>query len=155
MNCSPDPMSTNHHPEATLATERLLPFVAGEVFSAFEHPEQLARWWGPDGFTNTFETFEFQPGGRWIFTMHGPNGANYPNESIFREIIPNAKIVLDHVVAPKFRLTITLTPQGDQTRLHWSQCFETPALLERLRAICEPANKQNLNRLERVCAAGR
>jgi uncharacterized protein YndB with AHSA1/START domain len=45
-----------------------------------------AQWWGPEGFANTFAQFEFKPGGRWVFVMHGPNGANYPNESVFREI---------------------------------------------------------------------
>ncbi len=146
----------NHidHPEATLATERLLPFSPEQIFAAIENAEKLAQWWGPDGFTNTFDTFHFKPGGHWAFTMHGPDGANYPNENVFREIIPNAKVVMDHIFNPKFRLTITLTPQGDQTLLNWSQCFETPDLLRRLRAICEPANEQNLDRLERVCRAG-
>jgi hypothetical protein len=38
------------------------------VFAAFERPEQFARWW-PEGFRNTFERFEFAPGGRWVFTL--------------------------------------------------------------------------------------
>lgn len=145
-------MNFINDPEATLATERLLPFSPEQIFAAFENAEKLAQWWGPDGFTNTFETFNFKPGGEWVFVMHGPDGASYANENVFREIIPNAKIVIDHVFNPKFRLTITLTPHGNQTRLNWSQCFETPDLLRRLRTICEPANEQNLNRLERVCA---
>ncbi len=148
-------MSPNDAPEATLATTRLLPFGPEEIFAAFQDAEKLAQWWGPDGFTNTFETFDFRPDGHWVFVMHGPDGANYPNENVFHEIVPNRKIVIDHILNPKFRLTITLTPQDDQTQLHWSQCFETPDLLRRLRPICEPANEQNLNRLEQVCAAGR
>ncbi len=147
-------MNRFDNPEATLTTERLLPFSPEQIFAAFQNPEKLAQWWGPDGFTSTFERFEFKPGGHWVFVMHGPDGANYPNENVFREITPNAKIVIDHVVNPRFLLTVTLTPHGDQTRLNWNQCFETPDLLRRLRAICEPANEQNLNRLERACAAG-
>jgi uncharacterized protein YndB with AHSA1/START domain len=42
----------------------------------------LSRWWGPAGFTNTFEVCEFKKGGRWSFVMHGPDGRNYPNESV-------------------------------------------------------------------------
>jgi uncharacterized protein YndB with AHSA1/START domain len=63
-----------------------------DVFAAFEQPDRLARWWGPKDFTNTFERFEFTPGGRWVFAMHGPNGASYPNESVFREIEPDSRI---------------------------------------------------------------
>jgi len=146
-------MNPIDNPEATLATERLLPFSPARIFAAFENAEKLAQWWGPDGFTSTFETFNFKPGGHWVFDMHGPDGTSYPNESVFSEIIPNAKIVIDHTVKPKFRLTITLTPHGDQTRLNWNQCFETPDLLRRILATWELANEQNLNRLERVCAA--
>ena len=38
-----------------------------------------ARWWGPDGFTNTITTFDLRPGGAWRFVMHGPDGTNYEN----------------------------------------------------------------------------
>src|SRR4029450_11050374 len=52
------------------------------VFAAFEDSARLAVWWGPAGFTNTFKTYEFKPGGKWSFTMHGPDGKNYPNEIV-------------------------------------------------------------------------
>ncbi len=50
-----------------------------QVFAAMRDPVRVARWWGPDGFTNTIHTFDFQPGGRWLLTMHGPDGTDYPN----------------------------------------------------------------------------
>ena len=31
------------------------------VFAALAAPDRLARWWGPDGFANTFDVFDFQP----------------------------------------------------------------------------------------------
>ncbi|RYG64592.1 polyketide cyclase, partial [bacterium] len=95
--------------DAVIRNARTLSFSASEVFEAFQQPERLALWWGPKGFTNTFEQFEFKPSGLWVFVMHAPNGASYPNESVFEEIIPNEKIVLRHVCAPHFVLTITLT----------------------------------------------
>ena len=64
-----------NNPDATISNERMLSASARRVFSAFEQPDQLARWWGPKGFTNTFERFEFEPGGRWVFVMRGPDGA--------------------------------------------------------------------------------
>jgi len=85
----PAPMSTFRH-------SREIPAKPEAVFEAFRDPACLARWWGPDGFTNSFDTFEFRPGGQWLFTMHGPDGANYPNQSEFLEIVPHALIRIKH-----------------------------------------------------------
>src|SRR5690348_16048310 len=123
-------MSQANNPDAVVSTERLLSATPREVFAAFENPDCLAKWWGPSGFTNTFEQFEFRPGGKWVFVMHAPNGANYPNESVFRKIEPDTKIVIEHVVPPRFKLTVTLTARGDRTHLAWVQEFETAELAE-------------------------
>lgn len=40
----------------------------------------LKNWWGPAGFTNTFNEFDLRPGGKWRFIMHGPDKGNYHNE---------------------------------------------------------------------------
>jgi hypothetical protein len=80
--------------------------------------------------------------------MHGPNGANYPNTSVFREIQPDTRIVIEHVVKPWYRLTVTLTPQGNQTHLAWVQEFESPEVAARMRSLCETANEQVLDRLQ-------
>ena len=146
-------MSQANNPNAVVSTERVLSVNPRDVFAAFEQPDRLAQWWGPDGFRNTFEQFEFTPGGRWIYVMHGPNGANYPNESVFREIKADTKIVIGHVSQPRFTLTVTLTARGDKTHLAWVQEFESPELAARMRHICEPANEQNLDRLESLLAS--
>ena len=138
---------------AALRTERVLDAGPGRIFAALQQPDRLARWWGPRDFTNTFERFEFQPGGRWVFVMHGPNGADYPNESVFREIEPDARVVIEHVSVPRFTLSVTLTARGDQTHLAWVQEFETPEVAAKIRAICEPANEENLDRLQALLAA--
>lgn len=146
-------MSHANNPSAVLHNQRVFSVSPREVFAAFERPDRLAKWWGPDGFTNTFELFEFKPGGRWVFVMHGPNGANYPNENVFREIKPDTRIVIEHVLKPWFTLTVTLTPRGDQTHLAWAQEFESPEVAATLRPLCEPANEQNFNRLEALLAS--
>lgn len=138
---------------AAVGTERLLPASPREVFAAFERPDRLARWWGPRDFTNTFERFEFRPEGRWVFLMHGPNGASYPNESVFREILPDARIVIEHVVKPWYRLTVTLTARGDRTHLAWVQEFESPEVAARMRPLSGTANEQVLDRLEALLAS--
>ena len=138
--------------KAALSTERVLSAKPRQIFAAFEQAERLAQWWGPKGFTNTFQECEFKPGGRWVFVMHGPNGVDYPNEAVFRQITPDTKIVIGHISPPRFTLTVTLTARGDETHLAWLQEFESPEVAAKLRAICEPANEQNLDRLQSLLA---
>jgi uncharacterized protein YndB with AHSA1/START domain len=115
----------------------------------------LARWWGPSGFTNTFEVFEFRPQGRWKFTMHGPDGSNHPNESIFLKLDAPSTLIIQHVSQPRFVLTITLAGQEDGTAISWAQEFEDSVVAARIRHIVEPANEQNLDRLQSVLSAGK
>ena len=131
----------------TFRTSRELPFPADAVFDTIRTPERLARWWGPKGFTNSFRIFEFKPGGRWSFSMHGPNGANHPNESEFVEIVPNALVRIRHVSAPQFVLSIGLEPRDGGTLVTWEQVFADAQVAQGIRHIVEPANEQNLDRL--------
>ena len=131
----------------TFNTSREIPVAIEQVFAAFSHPERLARWWGPAGFTNTFQVCEFKNGGRWSFIMNGPDGRGYPNESMFEEIDPPKKIVVQHISEPKFRLTITLEPSQAGTVVAWAQVFESSEMSNRIQHIVVPANEQNLDRL--------
>lgn len=128
-------------------TSRKIAATPEQIFAAFSDPERLAQWWGPAGFTNTFKTCEFRPGGGWSFTMHGPEGHNFPNESVFAEIEVPTRIVIQHVSGPKYRLTITLSATGAETLISWSQHFEDDAVAQRIAHIVIPSNEQNLDRL--------
>ncbi|MFZ6645141.1 SRPBCC domain-containing protein [Undibacterium sp. TJN25] len=131
----------------TFNTSREIPATVEKVFAAIKDPQRLALWWGPAGFTNTFKVFEFTNGGQWSFTMHGPDGKNYPNENMFAEIEAPTKVVVQHVSEPVFRLTIRLASSTKGTVVSWSQAFESPEVASRLEHICVPANEQNLDRL--------
>ena len=131
----------------TFSTTRHLATSPAEVFAAIQDAERLARWWGPKGFSNRFEVFEFRAGGQWIFSMIGPDGTVYPNESVFSSIEPNRQVVIEHVCAPFFQLRITLEPYATGTLLRWDQTFTDAAVAEAIRHIVEPANEQNLDRL--------
>src|SRR5208283_588786 len=131
----------------TFETSREIPATVEEVFAAISDAERLSRWWGPAGFTNTFNVCEFKNGGRWSFIMHGPNGNNYPNENVFAEIEPPTTVVVQHVSEPRFRLTITLASSAGGTVVSWSQAFESSEVASRLEHIVVPANEQNLERL--------
>lgn len=143
----PDPATS---PDSTVNNQRVIAATPRQIFAAFEDPATLARWWGPKDFTNTFKSFEFKEGARWVYVMHRSNGADYANESVFREIVRDSKIVIEHVVKPWYLLTITLTEQGTQTHLRWVQEFEAGEVSEKMLAFCLSANEQNLDRLEAV-----
>ena len=137
---------------STFRASRVLPHEPAVVFGAFADPGTLAAWWGPNGFTNEFEVFEFRPGGRWKFVMIGPNGSRHPNESVFAEIEAPSKVVIRHVSAPQFTLTVALTEVAGGTRIDWTQVLDDAAVAATIRHIVEPANEQNLDRLDAVLA---
>jgi uncharacterized protein YndB with AHSA1/START domain len=134
----------------TIRTTRILPFTSKQIYTAFASPEILTQWWGPDGFTNSFEVFEFKVGGKWKFVMHGPNGMSYDNESVFIDLDPERKVVIEHLSPPNFTLTVKLNSKKSRTELIWEQVFKDTKTALALRHIVEPANEQNLDRMTRV-----
>jgi uncharacterized protein YndB with AHSA1/START domain len=140
-------MSVFHH-------SREIPARPESVFAAIRDPVRLARWWGPEGFTNTFQTFEFRQGGSWLFTMHGPDGTDYPNQSEFLEIVPDSLVRIKHVNLPHFELSISLEPSATGTLVSWVGVFESREFAEKARRFLETANEQNLNRLTQEVATG-
>ena len=95
------------------------------VWEVWTKPEHIALWWGPDGFTNTIQEMDVQPDGEWSLVMHGPDGTDYRNKSIFKEIIPYKKIVYDHISGPRFLATIEFESRGNQTFISWHMLFES------------------------------
>jgi len=63
------------------------------VWAALTDPAQVIHWWGPRGFTTTIEQMDVRPGGVWKHVMRGPDGTNYPNESVFQEVVAPARLV--------------------------------------------------------------
>lgn len=126
--------------------QRRIAAPVAEVFNAFRDEESLARWWGPAGFTNTFYEFDFQTGGRWRHTMHGPDGTDYENESRFLAVIDNEKIVIEHLSGHHFILTLTFEKLDETTIVHWQQLFDTREHYEKIREFVSPANDQNLDK---------
>jgi uncharacterized protein YndB with AHSA1/START domain len=134
-----------------ISTSRLLNAARERVWEAWTDPALLARWWGPEGFTNTFHVFESRPGGNWKLTMHGPDGGNYGNHFVFRELAAPERIVLEHMdPVHSFRLFATFEERNDQTLLTFRMVFADTAECERVRPFVTDANEQNLDRLEAV-----
>jgi uncharacterized protein YndB with AHSA1/START domain len=150
------PAALAHEPEEarTIAFVRTLDAPRELVFSAFTTPEHLARWWGPNGFSNTTFAFDFRPGGVWRFVMHGPDGRDYQNRIVFDLIEPPARLVARHgggddVEPSSHEMRLTLDPVGDKTRLDWRIVF--PSIAERDRIAREYGAEQGLREnLERL-----
>jgi len=137
---------------AAFHTSRVLPHPTSAVMAAFTRPDTLATWWGPRGFTNAFEACDVHAGGSWRYVMHGPNGAQFRNESVFEDV-SDSRIVIRHVSKPCYRLTVTLEPVAAGTLVTWHQVFDEPAVAARIRHIVTPANEENLDRLAAVLTA--
>jgi uncharacterized protein YndB with AHSA1/START domain len=142
------PMSPHDTTSCVIAASRTVDAAPAQVFAAFSDPRRLERWWGPKGFTNTFSVFEFREGGQWRFTMHGPDGSTYPNESAFLEVTPSRRIVIRHLNPPHFTMTIALIGERGKTKVEWHMLFESAEECERVKKYAAGANEQNLDRLE-------
>ena len=130
-----------------LSTARTFPFSPEAVYAAFACGPVLAAWWGPEGFANTFHIFDFNVNGRWLFTMHGPDGNSYENTSFFAALEPARRIVIRHDCQPFFTLTVGLHAVGGGTHLTWDQAFDDADTARAVSAVVGPANEQNLDRL--------
>ena len=136
-----------------IISSRLFACSRERLFAAFSDPQQLTVWFGPKGFTSTFKRFNFQVGGEWAFTFHGPTGTDYANRCTFIEIVPNERIVYDHLSLPNFRMTMMFADEDGGTRLVWCMAFATAVLCGQLSPICVPANEESFDRLEAHLAA--
>jgi uncharacterized protein YndB with AHSA1/START domain len=95
------------------------------VWEVWTDPDHIKNWWGPNGFTNTITRMDMKPGGEWDLVMHGPDGTDYKNKSVFKEIIKHKKIVYEHVTGPKFTSTIEFEKRGETTFLSWHMLFQS------------------------------
>lgn len=125
------------------------------VFRAWTDPEQIARWYGPGGFGLTIHEMDVRPGGAWRFTVHGPDGVDYPNDIVYDEIAPPERLAYTHA-EPPFRVTVTFDEFAGLTALTYRMVFgsaaERDTVVERHHAI-DGAN-QTLDRLGAHLAAG-
>lgn len=123
--------------EMTSASE--LEIVATRVFRAprelafkmWTDREHISNWWGPRGFTTTTHKMDVRPGGEWLFVMHGPDGTDYANKIVYREIAAPERLVYSHVSAPPFETTVTFAEVGDGTRVTAQMLFESTTLRDR------------------------
>jgi uncharacterized protein YndB with AHSA1/START domain len=99
------------------------------VWDAWTDPAQVAQWWGPRGFTITTHSKDLRPGGSWVYTMHGPDGVDYPNSTKYYEVQEHALLVYDHGASedrpPLFRVTVKFKEVRGKTRMEMTMALAT------------------------------
>ena len=128
------------------------------VFEAWTNPKHIVHWFGPTGFTNTMLEMNVKPGGIWRFIMHGPDGTDYPNKIIFKQVVKPSLLTYDHgwdvedfYKDPRlFEVEVIFTAKEKATELNMKMIFKTKQVkddvIEKYGAI--EGNRQTMNRLE-------
>jgi uncharacterized protein YndB with AHSA1/START domain len=116
--------TTSNTANRTLSISRTINAPVALVWEVWTEPGHIANWWGPNGFTNTITCMNVEPGGEWNLTMHGPDGTDFKNKSIFREVVLHKKLVYEHYF-PNFIATVEFEDMGNKTHLSWSMLFES------------------------------
>lgn len=103
--------------QPTITMEREFAATPEAVFAAYRDPDALKEWYGPDGFSITIIAMDFRVGGSFRFTMHGPDGTDYPNRITYRDIVPGARLAYLHDSGvdadPRgFDVLVTFAPAG-------------------------------------------
>lgn len=107
------------------------------VFDVWTIREHVEKWWGPDGFTTTSKQFELKPEGVWLFTMHGPDGIDYPNKIVFMKIDRPSKLVYRHsddegVEPVRFHSEVTFEEENGKTLITMHMIMETAEMLTKV-----------------------
>ena len=112
-----------------------------EVWTDLKHVE---KWWGPRGFTITTKSKDFRPGGKWIYTMHGPDGTDYPNIATYHEIVKYERIVYDHGGNEErqklFTSTVTFKEEKGKTIMTMTMALNTAEEAKATKQFIKSAN---------------
>ena len=124
--------------ERELTVSRVIDAPRALVFKAWRDPEQIARWWGPKGYTTVDYEMDIRPGGAYRVRMRSPEGVDHRKRGVYREIVAPERIVFtfaweepDGRLGHELLVTVTLEALGAKTRLTLRQgIFDTAANCE-------------------------
>ncbi len=139
----------NTTPDCEIVSTRIVNASQELAFTAWTNPEHLKNWWGPAGFTNTFHEFDLRPGGRWVFTMHGPDKGNYENEVEFIKIEKPSLIYWKRHSKPLFHVLATFEEvEAGKTKVVFKMLFTSAEECNKLKGFVVDKNEENFDRLE-------
>ncbi len=116
---STDPNVTITKPSLTI--KRRLKAPPAKVFSAWTDPEKVKRWMGPGAVAVVHAENDVRAGGRYRWQMQTPAGEEHDISGVYREVIPNEKLVFTWAwkTSPERQsvVTVQIKPDGDGTLL--------------------------------------
>lgn len=114
------------------------------VWDAWTDPAQVAQWWGPRGFTLTTHSKDLRVGGKWRYTMHGPDGKDWPNVTLYHVVEPLRKLVYDHGgtddTPPLFRVSVLFDEVDGKTRMDMTMSLADAQTAAQTRTFIKHAN---------------
>ena len=136
-------------PDCEIVSSRIFNVSNELLFRAWSEPDHLKNWWGPAGFTNTFNEFDFRVGGKWSFIMHGPDKGNYANECEFIKIEKPTLIAWKRHSQPIFQVVALFEEvENNKTKLIFKMLFNTANECEKLKKFVVDKNEENFDKLE-------
>ena len=136
-----------------LRLRRILPVPRAAVYRALSDPRELARWWGPRGFTAPSVELDPRVGASYRIAMQPPDGDLFYLSGEFREVDPPARLAYTFRWDPpdpddrQTVVTLSLQDRGERTEVLLTQGeFATE---ERL-ALHEEGWTDSFGRLEQV-----
>lgn len=144
-------------PERTVVATRVFDAARELVYKAWTDPKQLGQWFPPKDFTSPRCEVDPRPGGIFRCDMVGPDGAVFVGKGLFREVVPNERLVFtfagEESVPPPILVTVLFEAQGNKTRLTMQQTAETVADYEDLLklGVTEGMN-QSFDKLDELLA---
>lgn len=114
------------------------------VWDAWTDLAHVSKWWGPRGFTITTKAKELRAGGFWDYTMHGPDGKDWPNYARYHEVVPQKLLAYDHGAtsadaAPLFRVRAEFSEHQGRTTLVMSMMFDNAEAAQNSRVFIKAA----------------
>jgi len=82
--------------EPKLTLTRIFAAPRALVFAAWTQPEHLRHWSAPHGFTIPVSKGDLRAGGKWRACMVTPQGEKLWLHGVYREVVPNEKLVFTH-----------------------------------------------------------
>jgi uncharacterized protein YndB with AHSA1/START domain len=120
------PARTVQH--ATFTIDRTYDAPVAQVFAAWADPKAKARWFvGPDDWERSDHEMDFRIGGRETVSGGPPGGPAHAFEARYQDIVENRRIIYSydmHIGDDRISVslaTVELTPQGDRTRLVFTE----------------------------------
>ncbi len=84
-------------PGFTLQLRTTLAAPSARVFELLSDPDQVRRWFGPQGYTATHVELDPRVGGAYRIAMHPPEGEDFHIRGAFTEVAPAERLAFTFV----------------------------------------------------------